>query len=41
MREGCVQAAFDSPATDTIINVNLCFVFWIPAILHALYLVLK
>ena len=28
-------------AKDTIINVILCFIFWIPAILHALYLILK
>jgi uncharacterized membrane protein YqaE (UPF0057 family) len=28
-------------AKDTIINVVLCFLFWIPAILHALYLILK
>ena len=28
-------------AKDTIINIILCFVFWIPAILHALYLILK
>ena len=26
---------------DTIINVVLCFFFWIPGILHALYLILK
>jgi uncharacterized membrane protein YqaE (UPF0057 family) len=26
---------------QTILNVILCFVFWIPAVLHALYLVLK
>ena len=26
---------------DTIINVILCFVFWVPAILHALWVVLK
>ena len=28
-------------AKDTIINLILCFLFWIPAILHALYLILK
>jgi uncharacterized membrane protein YqaE (UPF0057 family) len=28
-------------AKDTIINVVLCFVFFIPAVLHSLYLVLK
>jgi uncharacterized membrane protein YqaE (UPF0057 family) len=28
-------------AKDTIINVILCFVFWVPAILHALWVVLK
>ena len=28
-------------AKDTVINVLLCFVFWIPAVLHALYLILK
>ena len=28
-------------AKDTIINVILCFIFWVPAILHALYLILK
>ena len=28
-------------AKDTIINVILCFLFWIPGVLHALYLVLK
>ncbi len=28
-------------AKDTIINVVLCFFFWIPAILHALYLILR
>jgi uncharacterized membrane protein YqaE (UPF0057 family) len=26
---------------QTIINVILCFLFWIPAVLHALYLILK
>jgi len=26
---------------DTVINVILCFVFWLPAVLHALYVVLK
>ena len=25
----------------TIINIILCFLFWIPAVLHALYLILK
>lgn len=28
-------------AKDTIINVVLCFIFFIPAIIHALWLVLK
>jgi uncharacterized membrane protein YqaE (UPF0057 family) len=28
-------------AKDTIINIVLCCLFWIPAILHALYLILK
>ena len=28
-------------AKDTIINIVLCFFFWIPGILHALYLILK
>jgi uncharacterized membrane protein YqaE (UPF0057 family) len=28
-------------AKDTIINLLLCFLFWIPGILHALYLILK
>ncbi len=27
-------------AKDTIINIILCFFFWIPGILHALYLIL-
>jgi uncharacterized membrane protein YqaE (UPF0057 family) len=26
---------------DTIINIVLCFVFFIPAVIHALWLVLK
>ena len=26
---------------DTVINVILCFFFWIPAVLHALYLIFK
>lgn len=26
---------------DTIINIVLCLFFWIPGILHALYLILK
>ena len=26
---------------DTIINVVLCFLFWLPGMLHALWLVLK
>jgi uncharacterized membrane protein YqaE (UPF0057 family) len=26
---------------DTIINVILCFLFWLPAVLHALWVVLK
>ena len=28
-------------AKDTIINIILCFIFWIPGILHALYLIFK
>ncbi len=28
-------------AKDTIINIVLCLFFWIPGILHALYLILK
>ena len=28
-------------AKDTVINLLLCIVFWIPGILHALYLVSK
>jgi len=28
-------------AKDTIINIVLCILFWIPGILHALYLILK
>jgi len=28
-------------AKDTILNVVLCIFFWIPGILHALYLILK
>ncbi len=27
-------------AKDTIINIVLCIFFWIPGILHALYLIL-
>ena len=26
---------------NTVINIILCFFFWVPGILHALYLVLK
>ena len=26
---------------DLIINIVLCFLFWIPAIIHALWIVLK
>ena len=26
---------------DTIINIILCFFFWVPGILHALYLIFK
>jgi uncharacterized membrane protein YqaE (UPF0057 family) len=26
---------------DTVINLILCFLFWIPGVLHALYLILK
>lgn len=25
----------------TVINVILCFFFWVPAVLHALYFILK
>jgi uncharacterized membrane protein YqaE (UPF0057 family) len=25
----------------TLLNIVLCFLFWIPAVLHALYVVLK
>jgi uncharacterized membrane protein YqaE (UPF0057 family) len=25
----------------TVLNIALCFLFWIPAVLHALYLSLK
>ena len=28
-------------AKDTIINVILCLLFWLPGVIHALYLVLK
>lgn len=28
-------------AKDTLINIVLCLFFWIPGILHALYLILK
>ncbi len=28
-------------AKDTIINLILCFFFWVPGILHALWLILK
>jgi uncharacterized membrane protein YqaE (UPF0057 family) len=28
-------------ARDTIINVVLCIFFWVPGILHALWLILK
>jgi len=28
-------------AKDIIINIVLCIFFWIPGILHALYLILK
>ncbi len=28
-------------AKDTLINLILCFLFWIPGVLHALYLILK
>jgi len=28
-------------AKDTIINVILCFLFFLPAVIHALYLCLK
>ena len=26
---------------DAVINVVLCFFFWVPAVIHALYLLLK
>ena len=26
---------------DTLINIVLCFLFWIPGVLHALYLIFK
>ena len=26
---------------DTILNIVLCIFFWVPGILHALYLILK
>lgn len=26
---------------DTVINIVLCLVFWLPGVLHALYLCLK
>ena len=28
-------------AKDTVINIILCLFFWLPGILHALYLILK
>jgi len=28
-------------AKDTVINVILCLIFWLPAVLHALWVVLK
>jgi uncharacterized membrane protein YqaE (UPF0057 family) len=28
-------------AKDTIINVILCVLFWLPGVIHALYLILK
>jgi uncharacterized membrane protein YqaE (UPF0057 family) len=28
-------------AKDTIINVILCLLFWVPGVIHALYLILK
>lgn len=30
-----------SNVKTTLLNVVLCFLFWIPAVLHALYVVLK
>ena len=30
-----------SSVKDTLINVVLCLLFWIPAVIHALWLVLK
>ncbi len=26
---------------DTVINVILCLLFWLPGVIHALYLILK
>lgn len=31
----------DGVGTHLILNIVLCFVFWVPAILHALWVVLK
>jgi uncharacterized membrane protein YqaE (UPF0057 family) len=28
-------------AKDTIINIILCIFFWVPGVIHALYLILK
>ncbi len=28
-------------AKDTIINVVLCVLFWLPGVIHALYLILR
>jgi len=28
-------------AKDTIINIILCIIFWLPGVIHALYLCLK
>ncbi len=30
-----------SNVKTTLLNVILCFLFWIPAVLHALYVILK
>ena len=28
-------------AKDTVINIILCLIFWLPGVIHALYLCLK
>lgn len=30
-----------SSAKSTILNIILCFFFWVPAVIHALWVVLK